>query len=88
MINLAVKGLTLSSLNLPLSSPLKTANCCRNYRLVVDVDDLKWLKNLRKLDVSVYHVNTKEGSPSHFSNKSYTLIIILADNQFVHVIIK
>ena len=28
------------------------------------------------------------GSPSHFSNKSYTLIIIFADNQFVHVIIK
>ena len=41
-----------------------------------------------ELDVSVYHVNTQEGSPSHFSNKSYTLIIILADNQFVHVIIK
>ena len=41
-----------------------------------------------KLDVSVYLVNTQEGSPSHFSNKSYTLIIIFADNQFVHVIIK
>ena len=41
-----------------------------------------------KLDVSVYHVNTQESSPSHFSNKSYILIIILADNQFVHVIIK
>ena len=41
-----------------------------------------------KLDVSVYHVNIQEGSPSHFSNKSYTLIIIFADNQFVHVIIK
>ena len=41
-----------------------------------------------KLDVSVYHVNTQEGSPSHFSNKSYTLILIFADNQFVHVIIK
>ena len=43
---------------------------------------------LKKLDVSVYHVNTQEGSPSHFSNKSYTLIIFFADNQFVHVIIK
>ena len=43
---------------------------------------------LSQLDVSVYHVNTQEGSPSHFSNKSYTLIIIFADNQFVHVIIK
>ena len=41
-----------------------------------------------KLDASVYHVNTREGPPSHFSNKSYTLIIILPDNQFVHVIIK
>ena len=39
-----------------------------------------WLK----LDVSVYHVNTQVGSPS---NKSYTFIIILADNQFVHVIL-
>ena len=41
-----------------------------------------------QLDVSVYNVNTQEGSPSHFSNKSYTLIVIFADNQFVHVIIK
>ena len=41
-----------------------------------------------KLDVSVYHANTQEGFPSHFSNKSYTLITILADNQFAHVIIK
>ena len=41
-----------------------------------------------ELDVSVYHVNTQEGSPSHFSNRSNTLIIIIADNQFVHVIIK
>ena len=46
------------------------------------------VENLNKLDVSVYHVNTQEGSPSHFSNKSYTFIIIFADNQFVHVIIK
>ena len=47
-------------------------------------------KTLKKLDESVYmyHVNTQEGSPSYFSNKSYTLIIIFADNQFVHVIIK
>ena len=36
----------------------------------------------------VYHVNTQEGSPSHFSNKSFTLIIILPDNQFVNVTIK
>ena len=40
-----------------------------------------------KLDVSVYHVNTQEGSPSNFSNKSYTIILIFADNQFVRVII-
>ena len=38
--------LTLSSLNLPLSShPLQAANCCRNSRLVVDEDDLKSVKN-------------------------------------------
>ena len=37
--------LTLSSLNLPLSSyPLQAANCCRNSRLVVGEDDLKWVK--------------------------------------------
>ena len=30
----------------------------------------KVVENLNKLDVSVYHVNTQEGSPSHFSNKS------------------
>ena len=44
------EGLTLSSLNFPLSShPLQAANCCRNSRLVVDEDDLKWVKNKRKL---------------------------------------
>ena len=25
--------------------PLQAANCCRNSRLVVDVDDLKWVEN-------------------------------------------
>ena len=34
-----------------------------------------------KLEVSVYHVNIQEGSPSHFSNKSYTLIKILPDQE-------
>ena len=29
--------------------PLQAANCCRNSRLVVDEDDLKWVKNIRKL---------------------------------------
>ena len=39
-------GLTLSSLKLPLSShPLQAVNCCRNSRLVVDEDDLKWVEN-------------------------------------------
>ena len=42
----------------------------------------------KKLDVNVYHVNTQKGSPSHFSNKSYTFILFFADNQIVHVIIK
>ena len=31
-------------------------------------------------DVSAYHVNTQGGSPLDFSNKTYTLITILADN--------
>ena len=43
---------------------------------------------LNQLDVSVYHLNTQEGSASHFSNKSYTLIIILSYNRSVHVTIK
>ena len=29
--------------------PLQAANCCRNSRLVVDIDDLKWVKTLWKL---------------------------------------
>ena len=38
-------SVTLSSLTLPLSShPLQAANCCRNSRLVVDEDDLMWVK--------------------------------------------
>ena len=36
--------LTLSSLNLPLSTCQQAANCCRNSRLAVDEDDLKWVK--------------------------------------------
>ena len=28
---------------------LQGVNCCRNSRLVVDEDDLKWLTNSRKL---------------------------------------
>ena len=38
-------SLTLSSLNLPLSSSSQAANCCRNSRLVVDEDDLVWVIN-------------------------------------------
>ena len=49
-------------------------------------DHLKIIKH--KLEVSVYHVNTQEGPPSHFSNKSSKLIKILPDHQIVHVIIK
>ena len=42
--------LTLSSLNLPLSShPLQAANCYRNSRLGVDEDDLKCVINGKKL---------------------------------------
>ena len=46
------------------------------------------VNNAFKLEVSVYHVNTQESSPSKFSNKNYQLIKILPDNQFVHVIIE
>ena len=38
--------LTLSSLTLHCHlHPLQAANCCRNARLVVDEDDLMWVKN-------------------------------------------
>ena len=38
--------LTLSGLNLPLSShPLQVENCGSDSRLVVDEDDLEWVKN-------------------------------------------
>ena len=41
-----------------------------------------------KLEICVYLVNTQECSPTHFSNKSYQLIVILADDRFVHIISK
>ena len=38
--------LTLSSLTLHCHlHPLQSANCSRNLRLVVNEDDLKWVKN-------------------------------------------
>ena len=38
------EGSTLSSLTLHCHlHPLQAANCCRNSRLVVDEDDLKWV---------------------------------------------
>ena len=38
--------LNLSSLTLHCHfHPLQAANCCRNSRLVVDEDDLMWVKN-------------------------------------------
>ena len=39
------KYLTLSS----HLHPLQAANCCRNSRLVVDEDDLKWVTNEKKI---------------------------------------
>ena len=44
--------LTLSNLNIPLH-PLQAANCCRNSRLVVDEDDLKWVKSKENCHVLV-----------------------------------
>ena len=41
--------LTLSSLTLHCHlHPLQAANCCRNSRLAVDEDDLKWVVNEKK----------------------------------------
>ena len=60
-------ALTLSNLNLPLSPhPLQAANCCRNSRLVVDEDDLKWVTNLRKLlcIVNQFHGHFHSKTPS------------------------
>ena len=41
----AAQGLTISRVNHSHLHPLQAANCCRNSRLVVDDDDLKWVKN-------------------------------------------
>ena len=46
MDNIVFDQLTLSSLNL---HPLQAANYCRNSRLVVDEDDLKWVANEKKI---------------------------------------
>ena len=45
-IRVKIADLTLSSLNLSLSSSssLQAMNCYHNSRLVVDEDDLKWVK--------------------------------------------
>ena len=43
-------GLTLSGLSLHCHlHPLQAVNCCRNSRLVVEEDDLMWVKKCRKL---------------------------------------
>ena len=54
--------LTLSNLNLPLyPHPLQAANCCRNSRLVVDEDELKWVTNEKNilLFLKKYHINLR-----------------------------
>ena len=46
---LARTALTLSSLNLHCHLyPLQAANCYRNCQLVVDEDDLMWVKIFKK----------------------------------------
>ena len=48
--------LTLSGLNLHCHlHPLQAANCCRNSRLAVDEDDLKWVK--KHVLVNQFHGN-------------------------------
>ena len=45
-----LSALTLSILTLHCHlHTLQAANCCRNSRLVVDEDDLKWVKKLKKI---------------------------------------
>ena len=47
--------LTLSGLTLHCHlHPLQAANCCRNSQLVVDEDDLKWLKIKENCNVLVH----------------------------------
>ena len=55
----AVEGLNLSNLTLHCHlHPLQAANCCRKSRLVVHEDDLKWVKNYRKLLCMGIHSKT------------------------------
>ena len=59
-------SVTPSGLNLPLSShPLQAANCCRNSRLVVNEDDLKWVANEKNLSLSLkqFHEKFRSKSP-------------------------
>ena len=45
-------NLTFSSLTLHCHlHPLQAANCCRNSRLVVDEDDLKWVTNEKSIAI-------------------------------------
>ena len=48
--------------------PPQAANCCRNSRLVVDEDYLKWVKNLRKLPcIAKSFMNISLLKPLNFS---------------------
>ena len=59
-------SVTFSGPNLPLSShPLQAANCCRNSRLVVNEDDLKWVANEENISLSLkqFHEKFRSKSP-------------------------
>ena len=61
------KALTLSSLTLHCHlHPVQAANCCRNYRLVVDENDLMGVKNKENYHVLVnqFHGNCHYKTPS------------------------
>ena len=50
-----VSDLTLSSMNLPLSSSSTTSrDCCHNSQLVVDEDDLKWMANKKVIFMKMF----------------------------------
>ena len=59
--------LTLSNLTLHcLLHSLQAANCCRNSRLVVDEDDLMWVKSKENCHVLLnqFHGNIHSKTPS------------------------
>ena len=55
--------------------PLQAANCCRNSRLVVYEDDLKWMTNENKIGLLLllkqFHRNVRRETPRFYKIRSY-----------------